>query len=122
MALARNIMKGGWSAGNARAVNGNVATGLTAAGTVITDALDLQADTNVIDTVAASTGVQLPSGEIGDSVEIYNSGANSLKVYPDSATNTVNELSAGTAFLLASNTSCYVRKVSATRWIAFLSA
>lgn len=122
MALALNIMRGGHSAGGAKAINGAIATGLTATGTVITDALDLLADTNVLGTVASGTGVQLPSCEIGDSVEIYNGGANAVKVYPDATGNQVNSLSAGTAFLLGTNTMCYVRKVSATRWIANLSA
>jgi hypothetical protein len=122
MALARNIMKGGWSAGNAKAVNGAVATGLTAAGTNLATALALQADTNVIGTAAASTGVSLPSAEIGDSCEVYNGGANTVTVYPDAAANQINAITAGSGFSLATNTACFCRKVSATRWIAFLSA
>ncbi len=122
MALAKNIMTAGFSAGQAKSINGALATGLTAAGTVIGDALDLTADTNVISTCASGAGVQLPSCEIGDSVEVYNGGANACKVYPDSTSNQVNGLPAGTAFLLATNTMCYVRKISATRWVANLSA
>ena len=122
MALAANIMKGGYSGGNAKAINGAVATALSAAGTVITDALDLTADTNVISTCASGAGVQLPACEIGDSVEIYNGGANACKVYPDSSSSQVNGLVAGTAFLLATNTMCYVRKITSTRWVANLSA
>ena len=122
MALAKNIMQGGHSAGGAKAINGSIATGLTATGTVITDALDLNADTNVLATVASGTGVQLPSAEIGDSCEVYNGGANSVKVYPDASANQVNGLSAGAAFLLATNTMCYCRKITATRWVANLSA
>ena len=122
MALARNIMKGGWSAGNAKAVNGNVATGLTATGTIITDALDLTADTNVIATAASGTGVQLPSCEIGDSCEVYNGGANTVVVYPDASANQINAITAGSGFNLATNTSSFCRKITATRWIAFLSA
>ena len=122
MALARNIMKGGWSAGNARAVNGAIATGLTAAGTTISDALDLNADTNVIATCASGAGVQVPAAEIGDSVEIHNAGANACKVYPDATGNQFNALGAGNSFLLGTNTSCYCRKVSSTSWIVNLSA
>jgi hypothetical protein len=122
MGLARNIMRAGFSAGQAKAINGEVATGLTAAGTVITDALDLTADLNVIGTAAANTGVQLPSCEIGDSCQVYNGGANSVKVYPDSSANNINQLSAGAAMLLGTNTTCQYSKVSATRWIATLSA
>ena len=122
MALARNIMKGGWSAGNAKAVNGAVATALTADGTTLATALDLTADTNVIGTAAAGSGVQLPAAEIGDSCEIYNGGANTVVVYPDAAANQINGIAAGSGFNLATNTSCFCRKITATRWIAFLSA
>lgn len=122
MALARNIMRGGYSAGMAKAVNGAIATGLTAAGTTISDALDLNADTNVISTCASGAGVQVPACEVGDSVEIYNGGANACKVYPDSSTVQFNALGAGNAFQLATNTSCYCRRVSATAWIVNLSA
>lgn len=83
MAIASNIMKGGFSAGQAKAFNGSVATGLTAAGTTISDALDLKADTNVIGTCASGAGVQLPAVEVGDGVEVYNGGANACTVYPD---------------------------------------
>ena len=122
MALASNVLRGGFSAGQAKALNGAIATALTAAGTTITTALDLTADTNVIGTCSSGAGVQLPACEIGDSVEIYNGGANACKVYPDASANQINGLVAGTAFLLATNTSCYCRKITATRWIAFLSA
>ena len=122
MALARNIMRGGWSAGKARAVNGAVGTALTAAGTTLATALALQADTNVIGTAAAGTGVSLPSGEIGDSCEVYNGGANTVIVYPDVVANQINAITAGSGFNLATNTACFCRKITATRWIAFLSA
>lgn len=122
MARAANIIRGGFSANQAKAVNGAVATALTAAGTVISDALDLTADTNVIGTCASGAGVQLPATEIGDSVEVYNGGANACTVYPDGATSQINGLSAGSGFLLATNTACYCRKITATRWTAYLSA
>lgn len=122
MALAQNIMRGGTPAFQARAFNGNIATGLTAAGSTIGGALDLTADTNVIGTCAANAGVQLPSCELGDSVEIYNGGANACTVYPDATGNQINGLVAGNGFQLATNTSCFLRKITATRWIAFLSA
>lgn len=122
MALARNIMQGGYSAGSAKAINGSIATGLTAAGTTISDALDLTADTNVIGTCASGAGVQVFAAELGDSQEIYNGGANACKVYPDSTSAQFNGLGAGNSFLLATNTMCYVRKITSTRWIVNLSA
>ena len=122
MATASNIMRGRYSAGQAKAINGAIATALTAAGTVIGDALDLTADTNVIGTCASGAGVQLPAAGIGDSVEVYNGGANACAVYPDGSTIQINGLTAGSGFLLATNTSCYCRKITSIRWIAFLSA
>ena len=122
MALAVNVMRGGYSAGQAKALNGAIATALTAAGTTISTALDLLADTNVIGTCASGAGVQLPSCEIGDSVEVYNGGANACTVYPDTTGTTINALSAGSGFLLGTNTMAYCRKITATRWIVNLSA
>lgn len=122
MALAKNIMQGGYSAGSAKAINGSIATGLTAAGTTISDALDLTADTNVIGTCASGAGVQVFAAELGDSQEIYNGGANACKVYPDSSLTQFNALGVGNSFLLATNTTCYVRKITSTRWIVNLSA
>ncbi len=122
MALARNIMQGGYSAGNAKSINGFIATGLTAAGTTRATALALSADTNVIGTCAASAGVSLPTAELGDSCEIYNGGANACTVYPDTSTGQVNGLAAGAGFLLGTNTMCYCRRITTTRWIANLSA
>ena len=122
MALAQNIMRGGTPAFQARAFNGNIATALTAAGTVITDALDLLADTNVIGTCASGAGVQLPACELGDSVEVYNGGANTCKVYPDSTSTQINAVGNGNAISLATNTACMFRRITSTRWIAFLSA
>lgn len=122
MALAKDVMQGGFSAGQAKAINGSVASTVTAAGTVIGDAFDLVASINTITTAAASTGVQLPSCEIGDSVEILNLGANAVKVYPDSTSATINQLAAAAGFSLAPNTACKCRKFTSTKWMAFLSA
>ena len=121
-ALAKDIVSGGTSAGSAQAMNGRVGTGLTAAGTVIGDALDLLATVNVITTVAAGSGAQLPSMMIGDQVEVYNNGANALKIYPDQTTVAINTVAAGGAVSLAINTGMMFRKTSATQIWAFLSA
>ena len=122
MATVVDIMKGGTSAGQAQAINGQVNPSITAAGTTISDATDLTASINVITTAAASTGVQLPSGMVGDQVEILNLGANSVTVYPDATANRINQLTAGSGFSLAINTAVKLRKFSSTRWMAWLSA
>jgi len=122
MALAADIMRGGTSSGQAQAINGQVNSAVTAAGTTIADAFDLITSINVITTAGASSGVQLPSAMIGDQVEILNLGANAVTVYPDSSSNRINQLTAGVGFTLATNTAVKLRKFSATRWMAWLSA
>lgn len=121
-ALARDISRGGTSAGQAQAINGAVGTGISAAGTIITDATDLNATVNVVSTVASGSGVQLYSMQIGDEMEVYNAGANALKVYPDQSTVGINQLTVGVAMTLQINTGCKFRKVSSTQIIGFLSA
>lgn len=121
MALAKQMMGGGLSAGMARAINGSVATGLTAAGTTQSDALALNAGFNLLETVAASSGAVLPSCEVGDSVEVYNAGANTATLYPDSGSN-INSLSANSGISLATSTAIKFRRVTSTRWIGYLSA
>jgi hypothetical protein len=122
MAMASDIMKGGTSAGQAMAINGQISPTVTAAGTTISDAFDLVASINVITTAAASSGVQLPSAMVGDEIEILNLGANSVTVYPDSSSARINALTAGAGFLLAPNTAVKCRKFTTTRWIGNLSA
>lgn len=122
MALAIDIMRGGTSAGTAKAINGSISNAISAAGTVITDATDLRASINRITTAAASSGVQLPTMLQGDSCVVHNAGANTLKVYPESSSVEINQLSAGTAMSLPVNTAALFFKTSGTTVVAFLSA
>ena len=123
MALALDMMKGGTSAGQAKALNGQAATAITA-GTTQTQAgaTALTVSINVVTTVAvAGDGVRAPDGDIGDSLDILNLGANSLEVYPPTG-GRINQLSTNTGFALAPSTACTLKKFTSTRWIAFLSA
>jgi hypothetical protein len=122
MAIARQVMGAGFSAGQALAIGGGVASAVSAAGTTITDATDLGQAVNVVTTVAADSGVQLPAAAPGDEVWVYNSGANALKVYPDASTSKFNDLTAGAAYLLATNTGALHKCVSATQWVVLMSA
>ena len=121
--LAKHIMGGGTSAGQAGAINGQAGlqVSVSAAGTTITDATDLTGSINILTTVAASTGVQLPSMDVGDEVEILNLGANSCAVYPYTGER-INQLSTNSAFTLGTNTAVKIRKFSSTRCMAWLSA
>lgn len=59
----------------------SVATGLSSAGTDRATALVLSKEINNITTAAASTGVVLPAGVVGQKITVFNSGANAIKVY-----------------------------------------
>ena len=122
MALASDIMLGGFSAMSALAIGGQVKTGISAAGTVITDATDLTQSINVISTAAASSGVQLAPMNVGESQIVYNGGANAVKVYPGASTAAINQLSAGAAHTLGTNTAAQYHQISATQVVAFASA
>jgi hypothetical protein len=65
---------------NSAVVNNNNA--VSAAGSTQADATALTVDYNVVTTVAASTGVKLPTGTAGRRIVIVNKGANTLKIYP----------------------------------------
>ena len=92
-------------------------TGITAAGTVITDATDLAHEVNIISTAAASTGVQLPNFPIGSMVYVRNSGANTVNVFPASSTQTINGGSAGAAVTLATTKNAIGFRETATNWV-----
>jgi hypothetical protein len=94
------------------------ATALTAAGTIISDALALVNVFNHVTTAAAATGVKLWDAPIGTKIEVVNSGANALNVFPHSASGTMNGGAAGAAVSVATNTYNIFVRVSSTNWIA----
>lgn len=95
-----------------------IATGVSAAGSAITDATDLTAMITNVTTTAASTGVQLFEAPIGAPVLIRNGGANALNVYPHSGSAAINGGSAGAAVAIAAGAFCLCVRLSATLWIA----
>ena len=120
--LARDIVQAGLSGGTATALQGSVKSGISAAGTVITDATDLTASFNMLSTVAAGAGVQIPLMSPNESLLIYNGGANQCLVYPGSASVAINQLGVGTAMVLARYTAVIIHGISSTQVAAFLSA
>lgn len=73
----------------------------TLLGTTITDAVQLPADVNNV-TGASNTGALLPqSASPSDSCFVYNSGANTIKVYPATSAGKINGGSAGVAVTIA---------------------
>ncbi len=98
------------------------ATGLTAAGTIQSDALEVTSQVNRFSTVASGTGAKLLStATAGIFQVIYNGGANPMKVYP-ALGGTINSLAANAGHTLATNTTCMYFATSATAWVAILSA
>lgn len=115
------IMAAGNAAATANAIVGYTATALVAAGSTQATALALGADNNFIATAAASTGVILPTGAPGDSVFVYNGGANSVTVYPPVG-GTMNGLSTNTGLALATVKSGLYVCSTGLGWVSLLSA
>lgn len=122
MALAKEVMQGGMSAGQAKALNGGVKTAITAAGTTQGTATTLVASTNLVGTATSLQGVILPSCEVGDSVAVYNDATGvTIVVYPDSGSK-INQIGTNSGMNLANNTFATFARVTSTRWVADLSA
>lgn len=123
MGLAKNIMQGGFSYGQAETdFMGTIKTGISAAGTTQATATALTADVNLVSTAAASSGVQLYNGSISDSMWVYNDNSgNTFIVYPPTL-GQFNQLAVNSGVNLANNTNALFLKVTATRWLVILSA
>ena len=122
MALAANVMKGGLSAGQAQAVNGNSVNGaVTAAGTTQGTATAITADAAVVTTATTGQGVILYNGVIGDEQEVFNNTAVDIRVYPPTG-GKVNQVATNSGFVLPPYTSVRVKKMSSTQWVGYLSA
>lgn len=99
----------------------DVGTAISAAGTTQGTATALTNAVNGVSSVAAGAGVVLYAGSAGDSQIVYNSGANAVKVYPPSGSS-INQLSANTPHVLATNTGCQYWFISSTQIFGVLSA
>lgn len=116
------IMAAGNAAASAQAIVGYVSNSITATGSTQTDAYPIGASNTVFTTVAASTGGVLPSASsAGDRLFVTNLGANTLSIYPPVG-GTINNLSANTAFSVATLKSCYFMSRDGTNWVSNLSA
>lgn len=79
MALSREVMLAGFSAGQARGLGGGYA-GLVALGSTQDNAAPITASAHVVTGADGTKGVRLVA-EVGDSVWLFNSSASALKVY-----------------------------------------
>jgi hypothetical protein len=123
MALAKEIMQGGLSAGTARAIGGQSAS-ITAVGSAQADAATLTASMCIVGSADGTKGVIL-AGEVGDEVWVFNNSGSTLKVWPDSgAAITVGGTglgSANAAFSQLTYKASVYKKQSATQWFVITS-
>lgn len=97
---------------------------LTAAGTTISDALQLTAVVNNVTAAAAGTGVKLwdtLNTLSGYFVYIRNGGANAVSVYPPNGSGTINGGGAGVGVSVAAGSHAIFYKVAANTWIGLES-
>ena len=94
----------------------NVADGLSAAGTTISDATILAASTNAVTTVASGSGVRLPNVATGTVITVMNSGANNLNIYPDGTSSQIESLGNGNAQYLIPGGKMALIKMTSTQW------
>src|SRR3990167_414043 len=107
---------------SANGIKLSAANGLTATGTTQSDALQLTSVINRVTTTASGTGVKLFSAAVAGDVQIvYNGGANTLKVYPQTS-GTINQLAANASITLATNTTCVFFAATSGIWVGVLSA
>lgn len=123
MASVATMMGAGLSGAAAVAVGtGTFATGLTAAGSSATDALQLTADFNVVTTTASSTGVKLPDVEVGSDITVVNGGANALLVYPPTGCQLNNQTVTTAGRTIGAGKAGIFRRGSAVHWSAIADA
>ena len=93
----------------------SVATGISAAGTVQANATALTKGFNVVSTVSVGQGVALPTAVAGMTVNVVNTSANSLLVYPASG-GTIGFLSLNAAATQTANSTIQYIATSSTQW------
>lgn len=112
-----SMMAMGIQAEAAKAIAGGTKGTVTATGTTIADAAALSADTTMV-TTASNAGVQLPDKE---GIFIVGTDAsNATKVYPHSASGTINGGSAGAAVTITAGHGGLFVRAGALNWVAVL--
>lgn len=103
-------------------VPGTALTGISAAGSVITDATDLTAVFNNVTTVGANQGVQLWDAPLHSELIVRNASGTTVRVYPESGTSNIDGGAAGAYVNVEAAYMGTFRKVSATNWISIKHA
>lgn len=115
MAFLNRLMGSGMSALAAQNITGDVSSALTAAGTNKATSLALSSAVNYIGTTASSTGVSLPAMSIGDSVVVFNNGANAALVYTTiGVADVINAQSANGGFTVSAAKGAIFTKCTST--------
>lgn len=124
MALSKEIMGGGFSAGQAASLNGGHAA-VTATGSAQTDAALLTSSNCVVASADGTKGVILV-GNVGDSQTVFNNSGSTLKVYPTSGSAiAVPGTGLGSANAAYSHTTYAVvtyTRITSTQWLPNKSA
>lgn len=125
MAFVSEQMKGGTSAGQAKAMNGFGGT-LAAVGSTAADAALVTTSVSIITGANATTGVILPAVGPGETCTLFNNSASTLKVWPPTgAAITVVGTGLGTAnaaFSQLTYKTVIFTCQSSTQWFANVSA
>ena len=119
MTIPSRVLGAGASSLMTVAICGDGVDGLTAVGSTRADALQLTKIYNSVDTAASGTGVLLPPTQMGETIFIANSGANTITVYPYDTGSTINQT---TSVSIANNFSSIFFAVSATKWYSLTGA
>lgn len=93
----------------------SVNTGISAAGTVQGNATPLTKEINIVSTVSTGQGVVLPTAVAGMVINIVNTSANSLLVYPASSA-IINSQAANAALTMPTSSSLQFIASSSTQW------
>ncbi len=92
-------------------------TGLTATGTTIADAYQLDRIFSEFSTVAAGSGAKLYALGTGSFYAIKNSGANALLLYPSTGSGTINRAAAGASVSIAAGATAYCFYNAGLSWM-----
>ena len=124
MALAKEMMGGGISAGTAQAIGGQALT-LAATGSTVADAALVKASNVIVSGGDGSVGVVLPAGQVGDEIWMFNNSGSTLKVYPNTGAGiTVTGTGLGTADAVYSHLTyktVVYKMQSATQWFCVVT-
>lgn len=104
-----------WLCSNSKSIQ-SVTNAITAAGANRATATALTTDINNVTTVPGATGVELPTGVIGEVITVFNNGANALTVYAPGAA-TLNGTAGVTGITMQPTLTYAFYYVAANEWI-----